>query len=122
MSALGIKLALIAILFASGAAGGGYLMWGQVQDARAVAKQASERADDLGKQLDDLAKRQADTDALLAVRKRKDNELTAQLTKLRSDLNGALKDEPAWSADCVPSAVADRLRLPLDPDCPRPSP
>lgn len=122
MPTVGVTLAIAAALVFTGAAGGGYLMWGQVQDARAVAKDASERATNLGKQLDDLAKRQADTDALLAVRKRKDNELTAQLTKLRSDLNGALKDEPAWSADCVPPAVADRLRLPLDPDCPRPTP
>ena len=122
MPALGVTLAIAAALVVSGAAGGGYMMWGQVQDAREVAREAKDKAENLGKQLDDLAKRQAATDALLALRKAKDNQLTAQLERLRSDLNGALKDEPAWSADCVPSAVADRLRLPLDPDCPRPAP
>jgi len=122
MSALGIKLALIAAFVVAGALGGGYFMWGQVQDARALAKEASQKAIDLGKSLEDLAKRQAASDVLLADRKRKDNALNQQLIKLRSDLDGALKDEPAWSADCIPGAIADRLRLPADKDCPDPRP
>lgn len=119
---IGWKGALLAGLLLAGFGTGIYVMWGQVQDARALAKEASDRADSLGKQLTDLAKRQADTDALLAVRKQKDNELSAQLTKLRSDLNGALNDEPKWASDCIPGTIADRLRLPADPDCPDPRP
>lgn len=120
MSALGIRLALVLGLFLAGVAGGGYFMWGQVQDARTTAKEASDKAAELGKSLEDLAKRQAASDALLADRKRKDNELSQQLIKLRSDLNGALTNEPEWAADCIPGTVADRLRLPADKDCPDP--
>lgn len=118
MSSAGIKIAILLGLFMAGVAGGGYLMWGQVQDARAVARDANQKAVDLGKSLEDLVKRQAASDALLAVRKRKDNELSQQLIKLRSDLEGALTNEPAWASDCIPRAVADKLRLPADPNCP----
>lgn len=121
-SVIGWKAALFAAILVIGFGSGIYVMWGQVQDARAVAQAASEQAETLGKQLEDLAKRQAASDALLAVRKRKDNELSQQLIKLRSDLDGALTDEPKWAADCIPGAVADRLRLPADPDCPDPRP
>lgn len=119
---IGWKAALLAAVLIMGFGSGIYVMWGQVQDARAVAQAASEQAAALGKQLEDLAKRQAASDALLVVRKRKDNELSQQLTKLRSDLDGALTSEPKWAADCIPGAVADRLRLPADADCPDPRP
>lgn len=121
---IGWKAALLATILVIGFGSGIYVMWGQVQDARTVAKEANQKATDLGKQLEDLAKRQAASDALLAVRKRKDNELSQQLIKLRSDLDGALTNEPQWASDCIPGAVADRLRLPADPDCidPRPAP
>lgn len=114
---IGWKAGLLAVILIAGFGSGIYVMWGQVQDARAAAQAAAEKADTLGKQLEDLAKRQAASDALLAVRKRKDNELSQQLIKLRSDLDGALTDEPTWAAGCIPGAVADRLRLPTDPDC-----
>lgn len=114
---IGWKAALFAAILIIGFGSGIYVMWGQVQDARTTAKEAKDKAVELGKSLEDLAKRQAASDALLAVRKRKDNELSQQLIKLRSDLDGALTDEPKWAADCIPGAVADRLRLPADPDC-----
>lgn len=114
-------------LFAAGAASGGYLMYGQVQDARAAAeaarkeaKEANGKAEELGKSLASVLARQAQTDASLAARKRQEAALTAQLKELNSDLDRAFKDDPnsaTWGADCVPAAVADRLRLPADPDC-----
>lgn len=118
----GWKAALLAAILIIGFGAGIYVMWGQVQDARTTAREAKDKAVELGKSLEDLAKRQAASDALLAVRKRKDNELSQQLIKLRSDLDGALTDEPKWAADCIPGAVADRLRLPADADCPDPRP
>lgn len=115
-------------LFAAGAGLGGYLMLGQVQDARAVAeaakkdaKEASDRAEELGKSLASVLARQAQTDASLAARKRQEAALQAQLKGLHSDLDRVLKDDPnssVWGADCVPDAIASRLRLPADPDCP----
>lgn len=119
---IGWKAGLLAAILIAGFASGIYFMWGQVQDARASAQAANEKADTLGKLYEEQAKRQAASDALLAVRKRKDNELSQQLTKLRSDLDGALSNEPKWAAGCIPSAVADRLRLPADADCPDPRP
>lgn len=114
-------------LFAAGVGVGGYLMLGQVQGARAAAeaakkdaKEASDKAEELGKSLDSVLARQAQTDASLAARKRQEAALQAQLKGLHSDLDRVLKDDPnssVWGADCVPSAVADRLRLPADPDC-----
>lgn len=121
-------------VFAAGVGAGGYVMHGQVQDARAAAdaaqeqaKEANGKAEELGKSLDLMLARQAQTDASLAVRKRQEATLQAQLKGLNSELDRALKNDPtssAWGADCVPSAIADRLRLPADPDCasPRPSP
>lgn len=114
-------------VFAAGAGAGGYVMHGQVRDARsaaeaaqAQAKEANAKAEELGKSLASVLARQAQTDASLAVRKRQEAALQAQLKELNSDLDRAFKDDPtssAWGADCVPDAVADRLRLPKDPDC-----
>lgn len=121
-------------VFAAGAGAGGYLMYGQVQDARSAAKAAQDqakeangKAEELGKSLASVLARQAQTDASLAARKRQEVILLAQLKGLNSDLDRAFKNDPtskAWGADCVPAAVADRLHLPADPDCaaPRPSP
>lgn len=137
MSALKVLLGsywLWLAVFAAGVGAGGYFMHGQVQDARAAAasaetraKEADEKAESLGKSLDSMLARLAQTDASLAVRKRQEAALSAQLKELNSDLDRAFKDDPTsviWGADCVPSAVADRLRLPADPDCPgaRPAP
>jgi len=115
-------------LFAAGVGVGGYLMLGQVQDARSAAdaakkeaKEAYDKADELGKSLASVLARQAQTDASLAVRKRQEAALQAQLKGLHSDLDRVLKDDPnssVWGAGCVPDAVASRLRLPTDPDCP----
>lgn len=115
------------ILFAAGAASGGYLMYGQVQDARsaadaaqAQAKEANAKAEELGKSLASVLARQAQTDASLAARKRQESILQAQLKGLNSNLDRVFKNDQtssAWGADCVPDAVADRLRLPKDPDC-----
>lgn len=131
MSALKSILAghwLWLVLFGAGVGLGGYLMLGQVHDARAVAeaakkdaKEASDRAEELGKSLDSVLARQAQTDASLAARKRQGDDLQAQLKGLHSDLDRVLKDDPkasVWGADCVPDAVAAKLRLPSDPDCP----
>lgn len=114
-------------VFAAGVGAGGYIMHGQVQDARAAAqaaqaqaKEANGKAEELGKSLDSMLARQAQTDASLAARKRQESILQAQLKGLNSDLERAFKNDPtssAWGADCVPSAIADRLRLPADPDC-----
>jgi uncharacterized protein HemX len=121
-------------VFATGVGAGGYVMYGQVQDARssaeaaqAQAKEAKGHAEELGKSLASVLARQAQTDASLAARKRQEAALSAQLNELNSDLDRAFKDDPtssSWGADCVPDAVADRLRLPKDPDCAsaRPSP
>lgn len=121
-------------VFAAGVGSGGYFMHGQVQDARAAAqaaqaqsKEANGKAEELGKSLDSMLARQAQTDASLAARKRQESILQAQLKGLNSDLDRAFKNDPTssvWGADCVPPAVADRLRLPADPDCTsaRPSP
>lgn len=119
---IGWKAALFGAVLVIGFGSGIYFMWGQVSDARALAQAASEQAATLGKSLEDMVKRQAASDALLAIRKQKDNELSAQLTRLRSDLNGALNDEPKWASDCIPGAIAERLHLPADPDCPSPRP
>lgn len=118
-------------VFAAGAGAGGYVMYGQVQDARAAAKAAQDqareangKAEELGKSLASVLARQAQTDASLAARKRQEAALTAQLKELNSDLDRAFKNDPisaAWGADCVPDAVAKRLRLPSDPDCPTPA-
>lgn len=114
-------------VFAAGAGAGGYVMHGQVQDARAAAKSAQEqakeangKAEELGKSLDSMLARQAQTDASLAARKRQESILQAQLKGLNSDLDRVFKNDQtssAWGADCVPPAIADRLRLPADPDC-----
>ena len=114
-------------VFAAGVGAGGYFMHGQVQDARAASKAAQEqakeangKAEELGKSLDSMLARQAQTDVSLAARKRQESILQAQLKGLNSELDRAFKNDPtssAWGADCVPPAVADRLRLPADPDC-----
>lgn len=114
-------------VFAAGVGAGGYFMHGQVQDARAAAsaaetraKEADDKAESLGKSLDSMLARLAQTDASLAARKRQESILQAQLKGLNSDLDRAFKNDPtssAWGADCVPAAIADRLRLPADPDC-----
>lgn len=114
-------------VFAAGVGAGGYFMHGQVQDARAAAqaaqdqaKEANGKAEELGKSLDSMLARQAQTDASLAARKRQEAILQSQLKGLNSDLDRAFKNDPTssvWGADCVPAAVADRLRLPADPDC-----
>lgn len=130
MSALKVLLGsywLWLAIFAAGVGAGGYFMHGQVQDARSAAsaaetraKEADEKAESLGKSLDSMLARLAQTDASLAVRKRQEAALSAQLKELNSDLDRAFKNDPtssAWGADCVPPAIADRLRLPADPDC-----
>lgn len=114
-------------VFAAGVGAGGYFMHGQVQDARAAAqaaqaqaKEANGKAEELGKSLDSMLARQAQTDASLAARKRQESILQAQLKGLNSDLERAFKNDPtssAWGAYCVPDSIADRLRLPADPDC-----
>lgn len=121
-------------VFVAGAGAGGYVMHGQVQDARSAASAAQEQAreakgqaEELGKSLALVLARQAQTDASLAVRKRQEATLQAQLKGLNSDLDRAFKNDQTstvWGADCIPDAVADRLRLPADPDCSgaRPSP
>lgn len=137
MSALKVLLGsywLWLAVFAAGAGAGGYVMHGQVQDARSAASAAQEQAreakgqaDELGKSLASVLARQEQTDASLAVRKRQEAILQAQLKGLNSELERAFKNDPTssvWGADCVPAAVADRLRLPADPECSeaRPSP
>lgn len=114
-------------VFAAGVGAGGYVMYGQVQDARssasaaqAQAREAKGQAEELGKSLALVLARQAQTDASLAARKRQEAILLAQLKGLNSDLDRAFKnDQPSsvWGAGCVPDAVADRLHLPADPDC-----
>lgn len=131
MSALKSLLAghwLWLVLFGAGVGLGGYLMLGQVHDARAVAeaakkdaKEASDKADELGKSLALVLARQAQTDASLAARKRQGDALQTQLKGLHSDLDRVFADDQdssVWAAGCVPDAVASKLRLPPDPDCP----
>ena len=120
MSALGARLGFWLALVLFGACAAGWVMWGQVSDARKRADGAEQQVTDLKKSIDELAKRQAQTDASLAARRRQSDALTAQLSRLRSDLDKVTRDDPessAWAADCVPAAVADRLRLPIDPAC-----
>lgn len=121
LSALSARVGFWLALVAAGAAAGMWFMWGQVHDARQTAQAAQLRADELGKQLDELAKRQALTDATLATRRRHSNDLQTQLAGLRSDLEKVIRDDPqssAWADECLPSAIADRMRAPADPRCP----
>lgn len=123
MPALGVRISIILVLLIAAFSGGGYLMWGQVQDARESAREANDKAVEVGKLLDETIKRQAALDALLAARKQSDSAMSAQLKKLRSDLEGVMKDDPesaTWAPNCVPTAVAERLRLPPDKDCVQP--
>src|SRR5574341_678885 len=120
MNALGARLGFWIVLILLGAGAGGYVMWGQVQDARAAQKEAQARLLELGKQLSDLQARQSQTDATLATRRKQEANFLGQLSRLRSDLERVIEDDPeasAWGADCVPAAVAERLRLPADPHC-----
>lgn len=117
---MSVRVGFWLALFAVGAASGGWLMWGQVQDARASAQAANDRAKELGKSLEALRASQVAVDALLADRKRQESVLASQLGRLRSDLDRVLSDDPkssSWAAECVPVAVAQRLRLPVDPRC-----
>lgn len=120
MTAIGARLGFWVALTLIGAAAGGWLMWGQVQDARTRALAAEEQAVELGKRLEEISMRQAQTDASLAARRLQSGDLTSQLFRLRSDLNRMIRDDPAstkWASDCVPGAIADRMRLPADPRC-----
>jgi uncharacterized protein HemX len=120
MSTLGARLGFWLVLVLVGAGAAGWFMWGQVSDARSRAKTAEQQAADLGKRLEQIAARQAQTDASLAARRRQSDALTQQLSQFRSDLDRLTRDDPEtskWAADCVPSAAADRLRLPADPAC-----
>ncbi|MOA31847.1 hypothetical protein D3C78_1530260 [compost metagenome] len=99
---------------------GGWLMWGQISDARERAESAELRSIELGKQFEEMAARQAQTDASLATRRRQSDALSAQLGRLRSDLDRITRDDEkasVWAAGCLPGAVADRMRLPADQDC-----
>lgn len=120
MTTLGARAGFWVILILIGMGVGGWFMHGQVTDARARAETAEQQVINLGKRLEEIAARQAQTDASLATRRRQSDVLTTQLGQLRSDLRKVMTDDPksnAWSDDCVPAAVADRLRLPADPTC-----
>lgn len=120
MTTLGARAGFWIILVLIGMGVGGWFMFGQVTDSRKRAETAEQQVIDLGKRLEEIAARQAQTDAILATRRRQSDALTTQLGQLRSDLQKVMTDDPksnAWGADCVPSAVADRLRLPADSAC-----
>lgn len=120
MSTLGARLGFWLALVLIGAAAAGWFMWGQVSDARTRAENAEQQVIDLGKRLEAVMARQAQTDASLAARRRQSDVLTQQLSKFRSDLERLTRDDPEtskWSADCIPATAADRLRLPIDPAC-----
>ena len=124
MNALGARLGFWIVLILLGVFAGGYVMWGQVKDARMANEEAQRRLLELGKQLGDLQKRQSLTDATLALRRSQEANFTAQLSRLRSDLAKVIDDDPeaaSWAADCVPAAVAERMRIKPDPRC-NPSP
>lgn len=121
MSTMGARLGFWLALVLIGAGASGWIMWGQVSDARKRADGAEQQVIDLGKRLEEIAARQAQTDASLAARRRQSDALTQQLSQFRSDLDRLTRDDPEiqkWAGDCIPTAIAERMRLPADPRCP----
>ena len=118
---IGFWLALLVVGFGAGL----WLMWGQVEDARARATAANAQALELGsrlegfaKTLDDLQARQHQTDESLATRAQQDTTMQAQLSQLRADLKEVMTSDPEskeWGAVPVPGAVAERLWGPAKP-------
>lgn len=120
MTTIGARFGFWLALVLIGAGASSWFMWGQVSDARKRAEGAEQQVIDLGKRLEEIAARQAQTDASLATRRRQSDALTQQLSQFRSDLDRLTRDDPEtskWSSDCIPAAAADRLRLPADPAC-----
>lgn len=131
MALLGVRPSLWIALAATILGAGCWILWGQAADARARAKSAEEaittlredtnrKLDEYSRAIDDLTARQKETNDLLAGRIRREREMQNQLEKLRGDLRNAYNESEstrAWADSCVPSAVADRLRLPPDPAC-----
>lgn len=125
MPALSARFGFWLALLVAGFGAGLWLMWGQVEDARARAAAANAQALELGSRLEGYAKtleqlqqRQQQTDESLATRAQQDTTMQAQLSQLRADLKEVMTSDPEakeWGAVPVPGAVAERLWGPAKP-------
>lgn len=107
---------LLVIALLSGAC---WLLWGQVSDARKRAETAETRVTELAGKLigfqaviDELGRRQSETEATVAARMAEDSDMQRQLSVLRTDLNGVMKDDPqssAWADMLIPDALINRM-------------
>lgn len=112
----GLAIALLVAGFGVGV----WLMYGWVQDARAVADAAKTEADrlttvvaDYRVLIDDMAKKQRATDATLATAAEQGNRLRGELASLKTDLDEIARHDPetkAWADQPVPRAYLERLR------------
>lgn len=118
---IGFWIALLVVGFGAGL----WLMWGQVEDARARASAANAQALELGSRLEGYAKtleqmqeRQQQTDASIAARAEQDNQMRSQLSQLRADMREVISSDPEskeWGAVPLPGPVAERLWGPAKP-------
>ena len=100
-------------------AGLSWLLWGQVSDARKRAETAEARVTELAGKLtgfqtviDEMGRRQSETEATVAARMAEDNDMQRQLSTLRIDLNEVMKNDPqssAWADMPIPDALIGRL-------------
>lgn len=120
MQTLGARLGFWLVLVMIGAASGGWIMWGQVQEARSAQAEAIAKLVTLGKQLEEVRAQQLRTDATLATRRSQDQRMIQELRELRSELDKAFdhdQESRDWADRCVPPAVAQRMQLPADHRC-----
>ncbi|NYT68826.1 hypothetical protein [Pusillimonas noertemannii] len=100
-------------------AGLSWLLWGQVSDARKRAETAETRVTELAgkltgfqKAIDEMSRRQSETEATVAARMAEDNDMQRQLSALRIDLNEVMNNDPqssAWADMPIPDALIGRL-------------
>lgn len=112
-------LAAAAAVIALLAAASLYLL-DRVSDAKARAQTAEDRVEELAGRMvgfqsiiDDISRRQQETETMVSTRLEEDFNMQKQLSELRSDLNKVMTDDPetnAWADVHIPGALTDRLR------------
>jgi len=100
-------------------AGLSWLLWGQVSDARKRAETAESRVTELAGKLtgfqsaiDEISRRQSETEATVAARMAEDSDMQRQLSALRTDLNEVISNDPqssAWADMPIPDALIGRM-------------